>query len=180
MEKLNYKKELVEPFALNTIACSYDKSYKYYLWNKSEDNSDFVSPNGETSLEVSVVIPLNIQRAVVFESSKKANISYVKDAEIGENGLLKKFYGGSIEELKQLIIERVYEKQDKAKNRNKKYTTYELCLCIDDGGLFEYEREMFFLLNHKTIFSKIFLITSSRFFVLENETIVSYKRKIMD
>jgi hypothetical protein len=58
----------------------------------------------------------------------------------------------------------------------------ELCLCVDDGGWFEYIEEFDFLRENAVmenlIYKRIFIITSKLFLVYENNKIVEYKRKI--
>lgn len=63
-----------------------------------------------------------------------------------------------------------------------KYDTYELCICTNDGALFNSELSFDFLLKSgilsEVCFSRIFIITSAHFFVIENSKIKDFMRKI--
>ena len=151
-----YSKEIMEPFALSTIALSFDKRYEEYNNPKDTDNFDFISSNNENALEVTTAIPENMMRAYIYEKQRAKGISKVKtdklmddirNVKINDNGDLVLFYGGSMSEIKLKIKDSIQIKQEKALKRlkSKTYKNVDLCICIDDGGLFDkYSFDLFF------------------------------------
>lgn len=73
-------------------------------------------------------------------------------------------------------------KERKRIRHAKLYKRFELCLCIEEGGLFNTVQEFNFVIESDVLdtigFSRIFLITVSNLFVIENKNIKEYKRKI--
>ena len=183
VEKLNFDDKIIETFAIKTISASYNPIYGEFNWNEKADNFDFIHHNLGVGLEVSVVITQNTQAVVSYEHSHRKNLDSIKQVKTDSNGNILSYYGGSFCELRKLIIERIARKNLKAQRHLKKYNVEcQLCLCVDDGGLFEYKEEFDFLLQNKilenTIFRKIFIITRSLFLVYENGAITSYQRKL--
>ena len=54
-----YDKEIIEPFAISTIAKSYDRSYAFYYSPKDTDNFDYISEDGSKAIEISLIAPQN-------------------------------------------------------------------------------------------------------------------------
>ena len=180
---LNFDDAIIEPFAVRTITHSYDSIYNDFIWNKKADDFDFVHHKLGIGLEVSVIITKNIQTVVSYQNSHRKNLNLIKQVKTDENGKILSYYGGSLYELRKLIIDRILRKNTKAKRHLKNpIETCQLCLCVDDGGLFEYKEEFDFLFQNKilenTIFNKIFIITRSLFLVYENGAITSLQRKL--
>ena len=181
--KLDYSDKIIEPFAITTIANSYDAVYNSFLWNKKSDDFDFISNALGIGLEVSVVITKNTQTVIAYQNSFRKDITTIKQAYVDDSGELRAWYGGSFDELRKLIIERILLKNSKAKKHIRtEIKECQLCLCIDDGGWFEKESEFNFLksikLNKDVLFSKIFIITSSLFLAYESNKITRYPRKV--
>ena len=65
-----YSKEVIEPFALKTIASSFDKKYELYHAPKDTDNFDYVSPKNDGVLEVTTAIPENVMNAYIYENER--------------------------------------------------------------------------------------------------------------
>lgn len=176
MSILNFHKSKIEPFAIKTISLSYDTRYSSFTYNASDNNFDYNSKDNTIALEVSTIIPKNIQNVLRYANSLNPKIDKVINAKVDNNGNLKSYYGGSIQELKDLIIDRIKEKEEKGKRKNKVYLEYELCLCVLDGGLFEHIYELNFIKNQTTFYKKIFIITASCFFAFEKGIIKKYNR----
>ena len=181
-QKLNYKDNVLEPFALKTIASFYDSIYNDFIWNKKADNFDFIHSGLGIALEISTIITKNTQKVVAYEHSVRPDIRSIKQAKTDINGNLISWYGGSGFEIKNLILERIECKNAKAqKHFISNFKECQLCLCVDDGGWFESVEEFDFLkespLVKNMIFSKIFIITRDLFLVYENNQIASYQRK---
>ena len=180
---LNYSDKIIEPFAIKTIANSYDSIYNSYLWNKKKDDFDFINNALGIGLEISVVITKNTQTVVSYQNSFRKDITTIKQASLDERGELRAWHGGSCGELRKLIIERILQKNTKAaKHMRAEIKECQLCLCVDDGGWFEKESEFDFIKSIKlcedVIFSKLFIITSSLFLVYEGDKIIRHIRKI--
>lgn len=183
VKKLDYSDKIIEPFAITTIANSYDAVYNSFFWNKKKDDFDFINNALGVGLEVSVVITKNTQTVVSYQNSLRKDITTIKLAMFDENSELRAWYGGSGGELRNLIVERILLKNTKAKKHIRpEIKECQLCLCVDDGGWFEKESEFDFLksmkLNEDVIFHKIFIITSSLFLVYEGDKITRYPRKV--
>ena len=181
--KLDYSDKIIEPFAIKTIANSYDSIYNNFLWNKKKDDFDFINNALGIGLEISVVITKNTQTVVSYQNSFHKDITTIKQASLDESGELRGWYGGSCGELRNLIIERIFLKNTKAiKHIRAEINECQLCLCVDDGGWFEKESEFDFLksikLGKDVIFRKVFIITSSLFLVYESDKIIRYPRKV--
>ncbi|MBO5338685.1 MAG: hypothetical protein J6A96_03170 [Clostridia bacterium] len=186
MPALDYSSNIIEPFAQTTISLSYDNVYSTFVWNKKADDFDFTSPDKKIALEVVSVIPENIIEACKYEKvlakGKKPTSINIKMAKIDASGSLISYYGGSMTEIRRAIIKAIETKHEKAVKRLIKYDVYELCICTDDGALFNSNLSFDFLLESellsKACFSRIFIITSAHFFVIENSIISEYERKI--
>ena len=181
-DKLNYSDKTIEPFAIEIISASYNPIYKEFHWNKKADDFDFVHYDLGIGLEVSVIISANTQKVVAYQNSFRKDINSIRGAKTNENGDLSAWYGGSGLELRRLIIDRIHTKNAKAqKHISNIISECHLCLCIDDGGWFQRAEEFDFLKTinsvSKTIFSKIFIVTSSLFLVYEKQEITTYERK---
>ena len=189
MEKLKYSKNIVEEFAIKVISNSYDELYSNFVWNKQKDDFDFISTDDLAALEVTLCIDKNVEQVLSYESSlSKGNNPdpfRIKNSHIDDkNKELLLYYGGSMEEMRKLVIEKIKEKEEKRKNRSKKYNRYELCLCVDDGSLFNRPADFEFIIGSgilsKTKFSRLFIITCSNFYVIENNKIKEYKRIVQN
>lgn len=181
--KLDYSDKIIEPFAITTIANSYDAVYNSFFWNKKKDDFDFINNALGIGVEVSVVITKNTQTVVSYQNSFRKDITTIKQASLDESGELRAWYGGSYGELRKLILERIFLKSTKAtKHMRAEIKECQLCLCVDDGGWFEKESEFDFLksikLGKDVMFRKIFIITSSLFLVYEDDEIIRYTRKV--
>lgn len=178
-DKLDYSDEKIEQFAIETLASLYNPVYNDFIWNQKADDFDFIHQNLGIALEVSVIITKNTQNVLSYQNSFRKDITTIKQAKVDENGRLVSWYGGSVGELRRLIIERINRKNAKAKKHIKDgIVECQLCLCIDDGGWFERKEEFDFLKERisleDTLFKKIFIITSSMFLVYENNEISKY------
>lgn len=173
-----YDKKTIESFAKNTISEKYDKKYSSYYSPSNSDNFDYISPSREDAIEITTAIPENEMNYYVFETQKakgKSNLNYekVKGLKLNANGEMKRYYGGSLQEIIELIYDRIESKQKKALTRteSKSYKHIDLCVCIQDGSLLDlssFQREFSNL--GKYIFDKIFFITPSHFIVYEKDT----------
>ena len=186
MAILDYNSNIMELFAQKTISLSYNSIYSTFDWNKKADDFDFTSPDKKIALEVVSIIPKNIIEACKYEKElakgKKPTSKNIKMAKIDTSGSLISYYGGSMTEIRRAFINAIKIKHEKAIKRPIKYAVYELCICADDGALFDSDLSFDFLLESdllsKVCFSKIFIITSAHFFVIENSTITEFERKI--
>ena len=177
MIKLNYSSNTIEQFAINILSLSYDCMYSDFIWNKKNDNFDYTSKDSKIALEVSLVIPENIERVLAYQNSNKPDISTIQLHKLDQNDNLIRYYGGSICELKKKIIDTIKKKNLKALRRqNNNIEKYQLCLCIHDGGLFEYPDEWDFLKSNidiqVSIFNQIFLITDCKLFIFDKSNII--------
>ena len=168
-----YDKNIMESFAINTIAASYDKTYEEYYAPSNSDNFDYVSPSGEQAVEITTVIPKNEINAYSYEklkAKKKTNLktAHIVGLKIKPNGDIYSYYGGSISEILHAIRASLESKQKKALKRLnlKPYKMIDLCICIQDGSLLDlFSFELAFKDLDKYIFEKIFFITPSHFIV---------------
>ena len=65
-----YSKEIIENFAINVVAKSFNKKYSTYFSPENSDNFDFISPDETEALEVTLVIPENERREYIYEREK--------------------------------------------------------------------------------------------------------------
>lgn len=186
-----YKKEIYEKFAIKEISLSFNRAYAKYEWKSSEDNFDFVSPDGTAALEVVTIIPKNYieeyEYNIALEKGKNPDPSRVKSAHLSESKKILWCYGGSMSEIRELIQEYVCKKEQKRQNREirkKKFDKYELCICVEEAGLFYKPEDFDFIIERDimtdTKFSRIFIITCNNFYVIENNTIIEYQRIYID
>lgn len=166
-----YNKEIIEPFAINTIARSFAQKYSEYSSPTDTNNFDFISKDGTCALEVTLVIPENERREHIYEVEKskgKNNLktNHIKNLKLDSSGKVLSYYGGSIGEIIKSIKNSIEKKQKKASRRNitNKYKAIDLCICIQDGGLLDIRSFEWELTNLDSyIFDNIFFITSSCF-----------------
>ena len=87
-----------------------------------------------------------------------------------------------MDEIRDIIINIINKKERKRIKRIRKYCRYELCLCVNEGVLFNTPRDFEFIVDNGilciTEFSRLFLITCSNFYVIENNEIKEFKRKL--
>lgn len=87
-----------------------------------------------------------------------------------------------MDEIREKITSAIRIKEEKRLKRKKKYRNYELCFCIDEGGLFNTKFDFDFVINKKLLestgFSRLFIITTNNFFVIERNGITSYEKKL--
>lgn len=186
MDRLDYSSKRMEEFAIRVISKSYDCKYSKYIWHDKDDDFDFTSPDDKVALEVATILPQNIRNAIEYEKTidkgKKPDSSKVYNSKVDDIGELLYYHGSSMDEIRKLISVMVNKKEKKRKKRLKIYSLYELCLCINDGGLFNDKLDFDFIISSgilkTTFFSKLFLITASNFFVISDNLIVEYDRKI--
>lgn len=181
-----FSKEVMEPFAIKTIAASFDSNYNMYLSPSNSDNFDFISPSGDCAVEITTVIPKNEMNMYVYEKLKangKENLdcSQIKGLKFKDNGDIYSYYGGSISEIVNAINKSIKAKQNKALNRikNQSYKYIDLAICMVDGSLFDL---FSFELNFKDLnsepFHNIFFITPSHFIRYNNDIgFIEYPRK---
>ena len=181
-----YMKNVIEPFALSTIAKSYDSNYGDYVSPIDTDNFDFLSVDGKRALEVSLVISKNEKEAFEYDKAiakgKTPSSKRVCESIIKSDGSLSSYHGGTMSEIRTLIAEKIEEKHKKALRRTatKKYDSIDLCLCIVDGSLFDlYSLEISFSNLSEYVFENIFFITPSYFIVFNSiNGYKEYERKI--
>lgn len=181
-----FSKEIIEPFAIKTIAASFDSRYHTYLSPSNSDNFDYLSPSGDCALEITTVIPGNEMNMYVYEKLKangKDNLDFskIKGLRLKDNGEIYSYYGGSVVEIVKAINKSIQNKQSKALNRIKKktYKYIDLAICMVDGSLFDLSS---FELNFKDLisepFNNIFFITPL-YFIRYNKDMgfIEYPRK---
>ncbi len=186
MNRLDYGSKKMEKFAITIISKSFDNSYDNYLWHDKDDDFDFTNPNGTIALEVATIIPLNEINAIQYEKAldkgKTPDVTKVDWAHIDKDCELIAYYGGSADEIRASVLSMINKKEEKRIKRLKKYIRYELCLCIDEGALFNMPDNFNFIVESGVLkttgFSRLFLITCSNFYVIENNIIQEYKRVI--
>lgn len=173
-----YDKRIIEPFAIKTIAASFDERYGMYYSPIDTDNFDYISPSQEQAIEITSVISkneINVYRYEKLKVNGKPHLktSHIKWIKLKPNGDVYSYYGGSISEIKQAIRKSLESKHEKAKERlkNKSYKQVDLCICIQDGSLFDlFSFELEFTDLEKYVFDNIFFITPSHF--------ICYNKKI--
>ena len=182
-----YDKNIIEPFALNAISKSFSKNYINYFSPEDLDNFDYISADGVSALEITAVIPRNVMEAYKYEKllnkgNKIPSAKTITDVKTTGDGNLVSYYGGNMHEIAFGVLNAINKKNDKAKKRitNSKIKIVDLCICIEDGCLFELQDfESFFSNLNDTLFENIFFITSSHFISYnKNEGFVEHKRKI--
>ena len=186
MSRLNFDSNRIEDFAIKVIQKSYDNLYEQYVWHGKDDNFDFTSSNDKFALEVASIIPLNelnvIQYEKALDKGKKPDARKVVDACINDKGEMLTYYGGSMSEIRSAVLKMISQKELKRKRRSKADVIYELCLIIDDGGLFNSSRDFDFIIRsnilNTTGFSRLFIITCSNFYIVEGEKIEEKERII--
>lgn len=182
-----YSKEIIEPFALNTIGLSFDSKYLLYKAPLNSDNFDFISPDGKKALEITLVITENERNAYQYEIEKakgknKLDLSRVNYLKISDEHL-DLYYGGSMSEIKSAIFEAIKNKQIKAETRIERtgVETIDLCICMYDGSLLDLNSFKLFNLDiNNVIFDNIFFITPSYFirYDIKNNELSEYPRII--
>lgn len=186
MKRLDYSSATMEKFAIRVIANSFDESYSNYIWHDKDDDFDFTSVDDAIALEVITILPCNVINAIQYERAldkdKIPNVKEVVDAQIDQEGELLIYYGGSMDEIRNTIVEAISKKGIKRAKRKKLYYRYELCLCVEEGGLFNTPSNFRFIIDKyvlsSTKFSRLFIITCSNFYVIENNEIKEYRRII--
>lgn len=167
-----YDKDIIEEFAINTISKSFSDVYSNYKAPKNPDNFDFLSQDGNSALEVTLILPENEKKEYEYEKAKsknrKANARRIIDVNFDNHGNILSYYGGSISEIKKSIINSIKIKNQKATKRiiKKPYSQIDLCLVIQDGSLLDLDSfRLFFkeFYSLEFIFSNIFFITRSNF-----------------
>ena len=113
-----YSKEIIEPFAISTIAKSFDSEYGNYYSPKDTNNFDYLSLDGTKAIEITVVVPENEKQGMIYEKElakgKHPSVGKVSRAKTNENGNLISYRGGSMSEIRSKIKERIEEKNAKA------------------------------------------------------------------
>ena len=166
-----YDKKTIESFAIETISKSYDSKFSKYNSPNSTDNFDFLSEDLTCALEVTTAIPDNMFEAYKFEKEQlkgKDNLSIEKidRAKLDKNGKLISWRGGTMKETERKIVEAINTKEAKAKKRlqNSKVKIVDLCICLQDGSLFDLKAFKDTFKNFDNyIFINIFFITPSYF-----------------
>lgn len=174
----------MEEFAIRTISKSYNNLYSNFIWHDKDDDFDFTSQDDTVAIEVATILPINEINAIQYENAlekgKNPNLNKVINAQINDERELLTYYGGSMSEIRKLVIKMIKIKEVKRVNRIKKYIQYELCLCINEGGLFNTVNDFDFIIKsgvlNDTGFSKLFLITCRNFYVISNNKIKEYRR----
>ena len=119
-----YSKEIIEKFAINVVAKSFNKKYSTYFSPENSDNFDFISPDETEALEVTLVIPENERREYIYErekhkGKKDLKTNHIKNANFDSQGNIISYYGGSMPEIKNAILDSLERKQQKACKRLK-------------------------------------------------------------
>lgn len=113
-----YSKEVIEPFALSTIAKSFHLRYGQYYSPKDTNNFDYLSQDGAKALEITMVVSENEKQGMIYEKEldkgKHPIPERVSRAKINEQGKLISYRGGSMSEIRHLIRLRLEEKNAKA------------------------------------------------------------------
>jgi len=172
-----YDKNVMERFAINTIGLSFDNSYLGYYAPADTNNFDYISQTNDKALEVTTVLTQNEWNAYIYEKHKakgKQNLktSHIGLAKFGEDDKLIFYHGGSMKEIKTEICKSVEKKKEKARKRLAKhpYKTVDLCICIQDGSLFDLNSFKYTFGNlDSDPFTNIFFITSSCFVCFNKE-----------
>ena len=172
-----YSKKVIEPFALKTIALSFNREYELYHAPKDTDSFDYISPTNDRALEITTAIPHNEIEAYIYETNQaKGKLDLktkrIENVRIKEDGSLLLYQGGTFSEIIRIVRERIDNKQEKALKRleDNPKTCVDLCVCIADGALLELtDFDLAFNDLDNYIFSFIFFITSARFICYSKE-----------
>lgn len=179
-----FDKNVIESFALSTIAKSFDYNYSSYFSPADTNNFDYLSQDRKKALEVTSVIPENELQAFIYDKKlaqgNRPQLKKVRDAVATKSGALISCAGGSMPEIENLIMFRIKEKNKKALSRMNKatYQQVDLCICISDGGLFDLRSfQLIFTDMREYEFNNIFFITLSHFirFDKSNNEYTEYK-----
>jgi len=173
-----YSKDIIEPFALQTIGLSFDKKYLGYHSPDDEDNFDYIAQSNKCALEITTVIPENEMKAYIFEKEQAKGKKNVRSNEIvfarlNSDGRLISWHGGALNETKKNIYKAIKKKNNIAIKRlnQKPYDYVDLCLCIVEGGLFDLNSfKLCFDNFDEFVFRNIFFITCSCFVCYNKET----------
>ena len=169
-----YDKRIIEPFALSVLAASFSSVFATYTKPQTTDDFDYVSADGNSALEISLILPENEKEAYVYERELhlkgKRNVkkSRIANALFNNKNDLVFHFGGSMQEISSLITNRIIEKDAIAKRRIEKglISSVDLCLCIVDGSLYDIHSFRLALPSlNSYIFERIFFITPSYFIV---------------
>ena len=183
-----YDKAIIEPFALNVIAASFNSEYLSYVQPKDTDNFDFISIDKEKALEVTLAVPKDEMNIYIYE---KELTSGKKDLDSGkvnclnwyENGMPGTYYvSNCIQDIEKKIETSLRVKEEKVIKRmsHTGVKKVDLCICIPDGSLYDMASfELAFPELEKHIFENVFFITSSKF-IRFNKTygFEEYERKL--
>lgn len=166
----NLDQGVLEKFAIKCLSEVHD-SYSELIWNQKDDNFDYVSNNDKgLALEITSVIPESIKRLTqyekAFEKHGEADQTRLPGAKFNSDGTVKcsqeTFWG----EIPVKIIERLEEKNHKAKCRIEKgqaFERYELCICIYQCPFYDDADSVSFLMdyceNHDIVFDKVYIIS---------------------
>ena len=173
-----FNNHIIEEFAIRTIAKSFDCKYKEFILPCDKNNFDGISPDNCHALEVTLVVNKNNLEGYTYEKlfaqgKRNLKIKHIKDAKLKPTGELLRWSGGTIQDLVGKIQNAIIKKDEKARKRlkNHAYTSIDLCLCIDDGSLFDlYSFQIMDLDLKSTIFNNIFFITANVFVRFSKET----------
>ena len=161
-----YDKQETESFALSAITQSFSNSYGAYIKPKGTNNFDFVSEDGLSALEVTLVVPKNVMEAYRYEKEQKRgkqnlSLNKIKNVKLTDDGRLFYYYGGSVGEIKAGILGAIKEKKASKRKSASDVEKVDLCICIEDGGLFNLQTfERYINIEKDNVFENIFFITS--------------------
>ena len=166
-----YDENVIEKFAVSTLSKSFDESYGKYVFPSNPDNFDAISEDGQKALEITLVITKNQESVYEYEknfANGKPNLrtKHINKVKLKDNGEIYQFQV-SPREIIGLTQNAIINKNEKAKKRltKNKYSSVDLCICIDDGGWFTFEEYTNLeLILDFSLFENIFFITSSLFF----------------
>jgi hypothetical protein len=166
-----YEKKITEPYAIKVLSMSFDSKFNEYMSPSNPDNFDYISPDGQSALEVTIAISQNEKEAYIFEKltakgKKELDETKVKELVLNDNGEIRSYYGGTIAEIIKTIRYSIIKKHNKALEHIKKNPISELDLCviINDGGILDKTSfEWYFNDLNIFVFDNIFFITPSYF-----------------
>jgi len=167
-----YDKGIIEPYALCVISKSFDSKYAEFYQPKDTDDFDYISPDGLHAVEVVLIISDNETKAYQYENElqkgkKNLDIKRIKDIEIKADGILYRYYGGSLGAIVNSIRDTIRKKSRIAKKRNAthQFETIDSCVCVQDGSLMDVHSYQIADFDFSdTPFDNIFFITPSYFF----------------
>lgn len=176
-----YSKNVTEPYAIEVLSKYVDQKYLSYYSPKDTDNFDYLSPNNQDALEVSIVIPENEIEAYKYlieynRGKQSLDSSHIKGSVTDSDGRLLRFIGASPFNIMQAVNSRIDRKVRKAQRRNRdhQYNTIELCLLIKDGGLLDtLSFDLYLAPPECNAFENIFFITQSQLFVYNKQKLLS-------